>query len=157
MLIVADSSARIALAACDGLELLLQVFDDLKVPEAVYSETVAPEKPYSEILGAFLSDKVAKVDASRWVLAAGGLGRGEIEAMALYKQLDADALLIDDRRARIVAEHNQVNCIGALGFLLLAKQNGAIPSVKLYVQKLRQSSIYYGEALLVTVIKLAGE
>lgn len=43
-----------------------------------------------------------KVDTGRWVLAAGGLGRGEIEAMALYKQLSADALLIDDRRARVI-------------------------------------------------------
>jgi uncharacterized protein len=79
MLIVADSSALIALAACDGLDLLLNVYDEIKVPEAVFSETVAPEKPYSEILGAFLSDKVVHVDATRWVFTAGGLGRGEIE------------------------------------------------------------------------------
>lgn len=157
MLIVADSSALIALAACDGLELLLTIYDEIKVPEAVFSETVAPEKPFSEILGNFLSDKVVQVDAARWVLAAGGLGRGEIEAMALYKQLNADALLIDDHRARIIAEHNQVNCIGALGFLLIAKQSGKIQSVKPFIQKLRQSSIYYSEDLLEKVIKLAGE
>lgn len=157
MLIIADSSALIALAACEGLELLLQVYDDLKVPEAVFYETVAPEKPYSEILGIFLSDKVVKVDAARWVFAAGGLGRGEIEAMALYKQLNADALLIDDHRARVIAEHNQVNCIGVLGFLLLSKQSGKILEVKPYVQKLRRSSIYYSEDLLKKVIKLAAE
>jgi uncharacterized protein len=157
MLIVADSSALIALAACDGLDLLLNVYDEVKVPEAVFSETVAPEKPYSEILGAFLSDKVVHVDATRWVFTAGGLGRGEIEAMALYKQLNADALLIDDHRARVIAEHNQVNCIGALGFLLLAKQSSIILSVKPYVQELRKSSIYYSDELLEKVIKLAGE
>lgn len=147
MLIVADSSALIALAACDGLELLLKVFDDLKVPEAGYAETVSPEKPYSETLGKFLSDKVVKADTSRLILAAGGLGRGEIEAMALYKQINADALLIDGHRARVIAEHNQVNCIGALGFLLLAKQGGRIIEVKPYIQKLRESSIYYREDL----------
>jgi uncharacterized protein len=157
MLIVADSSALIALAACDGLDLLLKIYTEVKVPEAVFSETVAPEKPYSEILGNFLSDKVMHVDAARWVFAAGGLGRGEIEAMALYKQLNADALLIDDHRARVIAEHNHVNCIGALGFLLLAKQSGKTQSVKPYVQKLRQSSIYYSDDLLEKVLKLAGE
>lgn len=157
MLIVADSSALIALAACNGLELLLKVYDEIKVPEAVFSETVTPEKPYSELLGNFLSDKVVHVDTARWVLAAGGLGRGEIEAMALYKQLNADALLIDDHRARVIAEHNQVNCVGALGFLLLAKQRGRIRNVKQYVQKLRQSSVYYSEDLLDKVLKLAGE
>jgi len=157
MLIVADSSALIALATCDGLDLLLQVYDDIKVPEAVFTEIVAPEKPQSDALGSFLSGRVIKVDTTRWVLAAGGLGRGEIEAMALYKQLSADALLIDDHRARTIAEHNQINCIGALGLLLVAKQHGKINEVKPYIQKLRQSSIYYGDALLNRVLNLAGE
>src|ERR1043165_239683 len=148
MLIVADSSALIALAVCDGLDVILQVYDDLKIPEAVYMEIVAPEKPYSDALGAFLAERVVKVDVSRWVVTAGGLGRGEIEAMALYKELSADALLIDDHRARMIAEYNQINCIGALGLILLAKQNGIISKVAPYIQKLRNSSIYYGDPLL---------
>jgi len=157
MLIVADSSALIALATCDGLDLLLQVYDDIKVPEAVYAEIVAPEKPQSDALGSFLTGHVIKVDTARWVLTAGGLGRGEIEAMALYKQLSADALLIDDHRARMVAEHNQINCIGALGFLLAAKQQGGVKKIAPYIEKLRHSSIYYGDDLLSQVLKLAGE
>jgi uncharacterized protein len=157
MLIVADSSALIALATCDGLDLLLQVYDDIKVPEAVYAEIVAPEKPQSDALGSFLSGRVINVDATRWVLTAGGLGRGEIEAMALYKQLSADALLIDDHRARVIAEHNQINCIGALGLLLIAKKRGKIDQIAPYVDKLRHSSIHYGDVLLNKVLKLAGE
>lgn len=157
MLIVADSSALIALATCDGLDLVLKLYDDIKIPEAVYAEIVAPEKSQSDALGAFLAERVIKVDTARWVLTAGGLGRGEIEAMALYKQLSADALLIDDQRARVIAEHNQINCVGALALLLLAKQRGKISEVTSYVQKLRQSSIYYGDELLDRVLKLAGE
>ena len=157
MLIVADSSALIALATCDGLDLILQVYDDIKVPEAVYAEIVAPEKSQSDALGSFLSERVVKVDTAQWVLTAGGLGRGEIEAMALYKQLSADALLIDDHRARMIAEHNQINCIGALGLLLVAKQRGKLSEIAPYIQKLRQSSIYYENALLDRVLKLAGE
>ena len=90
-------------------------------------------------------------------MSPGGLGRGEIEAMALYKQLSADALLIDDHRARVIAEHNQIECIGALGLLLVAKRRGKISALAPYVQKLRQSSIFYGDALLDKVMKLAGE
>jgi len=157
MLIVADSSALIALAICDGLDVILQIYDDIKVPEAVYAEIVAPEKPQSDALGLFLAERVIKVDTTRWVLTAGGLGRGEIEAMALYKQISAEALLIDDHRARVIAEHNQINCIGALGLLLIAKQRGKINEIAPYIQKLRQSSIYYGDVLLDSVLKLAGE
>jgi predicted nucleic acid-binding protein len=157
MLIVADSSALIALATCDGLELILQIYDDLRVPDAVYREIVAPEKPQSDKLGEFLSNRVVKVDTTRWVLNVGGLGQGEIEAMALYKELSADVLLIDDRRARTIAEHNKINCIGALGFLLFAKQRGVIGKIAPYIQRLRNSSIYYDETLLQKVLQVAGE
>jgi hypothetical protein len=157
MLIVADSSALIALAVCDGLDVILQVYDDLKIPAAVYAEIVAPEKPHSDALGSLLAERVVEVDASRWVVTAGGLGRGEIEAMALYKQLSADVLLIDDHHARVIAEHNQICCIGALGLILVAKQRGKINAVAPYVSKLRQSSIFYGDELLDKALRLAGE
>lgn len=157
MIIVADSSALIALATCDGLDVLLRVYDDVRVPQAVYIEVAEPEKPQAAALETFLSGRVMQVDTTHWVLAAGGLGQGEIEAMALYRQLSADALLIDDHRARVIAEHNQINCIGTLGVLLFAKQVGKIDKIAPYIQKLRPSSIRYGEALLNKVLKLAGE
>jgi len=47
------------------LDVLLRVYDDVKVPEAVYAETVAPEKPQSDLLGEYLAGRVVKVDASR--------------------------------------------------------------------------------------------
>jgi predicted nucleic acid-binding protein len=39
----------------------------------------------------------------------------------------------------------------------VAKRNGMIGEITPYIQKLRQSSIYYGDALLDRVLKLAGE
>jgi predicted nucleic acid-binding protein len=157
MLIVADSSALIALATCEGLDILLQIYTDVRVPGAVFDEVAGQDKPQAVALEAFLSGRVMQVDLFHWTLTAGGLGLGEIEAMALYKQISADALLIDDHRARVVAEHNHINCIGALGILLMAKQNGKIEKVSPFVEKLRSSSIHYGKALLEKVLNLAGE
>lgn len=157
MLIVADSSALIALAICDGLNILSDIYDEIKVPRAVYEEVAKPEKLQATVLESFLRGRVMDVDTTHWVLAAGSLGQGEIEAMALYKQLSADALLIDDHRARVIAEYNHITCIGALGVLLFAKQNGNIEQISPYVQKLRSSSIHYGDALLDKVLKLAGK
>ncbi len=157
MLVVADSSALIALATCDGLDILPRIYDDVKVPQAVYEEVIKPGKPQAAELETFLSARVIEVNTTQWVIAASGLGRGEIEAMALYKQLSADALLIDDHRARIIAEHNQINCIGALGVLLYAKQSRKIDRLTPYIQKLRASAIRYEDALLDKVLKLAGE
>ena len=157
MLVVADSSALVALSVCNALELLLKVYDDIRVPQAVYDEVVINGKPQSTALQSFLEGRVASVDLSRWVLAAGGLGQGELEAMALYRQLSADALLIDDRRARAVAERNQIVCVGVLGFLLMAKRRGLIQRVAPCVEKLRSSSLYYGDDLLEKLLLLADE
>ncbi len=157
MLVIADSSALVALATCDALDVLVQIYEDVKVPTAVYDEVVVPGKPQGVALATFLTGRVVSVDMSRWIVVAGSLGRGELEAMALYKQLSADALLIDDRRARAIAEQNQIVCVGALGILLLAKHKSVIREIKPYVDKLRSSPLHYAEALLAKVLSLADE
>lgn len=157
MLVIADSSALVALATCDALDVLTRIYEDIKVPQAVYDEVVVAGRPQAAVLSSFLTRRVVNVDISRWVLAAGGLGQGELEAMALYKQLSANTLLIDDRRARVIAEHNQIVCIGAVGVLLLAKHRAIIPQIAPYLEKLRDSPLYYGETLLAKVLSLANE
>lgn len=157
MLIVADSSALIALATCDGLDLLLQVYEDIKVPEAVYAEIVSPEKSQSDALGTFLVGRVVKVQPIQKIFVTTGLGRGEVEAMSLYNQISADILLIDDQKARLIAEQNNIICIGVLGFLVVAKQKNVIKKVKPYIQKLKDSPIYYGDELLKRVLQIAKE
>jgi predicted nucleic acid-binding protein len=157
MLVIADSSALIAFASCDALDVLTRIYENIRVPQAVYDEVVVANKPQAGILSRFLAGRVVNVDMLRWVLAAGGLGQGELEAMALYRQPSADLLLIDDRRARAVAEHNQIVCTGTLAILLLAKHRGIIQQVAPYVGKLRTSSLHDGEALLARVLFLANE
>lgn len=41
--------------------------------------------------------------------------------------------------------------------LIIAKQNGIIDEIASYIEKLRNSSIHYGDDLLNSVLKLAGE
>ena len=45
MLIIADSSALVALAICDGLRLLDQLFEEIKVPQTVFNEVVVEGEP----------------------------------------------------------------------------------------------------------------
>lgn len=79
MLVIADSSALVALSTCDALDVLLQTYDDIRVPQAVYDEVIIKGKPQSASLETFLVGRVMSVDLSQWVLAAGGLGQGELE------------------------------------------------------------------------------
>ena len=108
MLIIADSSALVALALCGGLDLLDQLFDTIQVPQAVYQEVVVKGKPAAQTLQAYLQGKVVPVSLTNIIITGGGLGQGELEAMALYKMTCADYLLVDDSRARKVARLNQI-------------------------------------------------
>lgn len=157
MLVIADSSALLALAACDGLGLLLGLFQQVAVPRAVFDEVAVSGKPAAEKLREFLRSRIVEVDSRRFVLEAGSLGRGELEAMALYRQLGADRLLMDDRRARRVAHLNDIAVIGTLGILLIAKDAGLIQSLGPFVERLRDSEIYFSDRLLQHALELAGE
>jgi predicted nucleic acid-binding protein len=87
MLVVADTSALLALAACDSLPLLDALFEDVRVPGAVFRECTVEGKPPTDMLRTYLQGRVDDVDLTEFVVVASGLGRGELEAMALYKRL----------------------------------------------------------------------
>ena len=157
MILVADCSALIALASCDGLHLLDALFGTVIVPEAVYREAVVGDKPEAQQLKQYLQGKVRKIDAVGSVLLDGFSDLGETEAMLLYKQYSADKLLIDDKRGRRMAKINYISTIGSLGVLLAAKQAGLIDQIFPFVNKLASSDIYVSAALIATVMNIAGE
>lgn len=102
MILVADASALIALATCDSLSLLDALFGQVLVPQAVYDEVAIHDKPQSARLHRYLLNKIRAVDMRRYVFLDAYADIGETQAMLLYKELDADFLLIDDRRGRKV-------------------------------------------------------
>ncbi len=44
MIVIADSSALVALSACQCLPVLEQLFGEVKVPEAVFGEVCVPRR-----------------------------------------------------------------------------------------------------------------
>ena len=153
-MIIGDSSALVALSIMDRLDLLETIFGKIYVPQAVYDEVVVSHKTQSVKLKNFLADKVIAVDLT---IAQIGLGQGELEAIALYKNLDANFLLIDDRRAKSFAKLNDVNVIGSLGVMLLAKEQGVVDSIRSDLEKLIKSDIFISENLINKVLASIGE
>ena len=104
MIVIADSSALVALSICDGLHLLDDLFGVVKVPQAVYDEVCVMHKAESHALQFYLQSKVCDVSSVIPIEKSNGLGKGELAAIALYKELSAaDLLLIDDALAKKVA------------------------------------------------------
>jgi uncharacterized protein len=157
MLVVADSSALVTLSICNSLPFLDSLFGEVIVPQAVYDEVCIANKPESQALKSYLTGKASSVQQSITIEKSAGLGKGEFAAMILYKHLSADLLLVDDSRAKKVAYLNNLEVMGSLGVLLLAKKQGLIDSVKPLLNRLRNSYIYVSEELLDQVLVLAGE
>jgi predicted nucleic acid-binding protein len=157
MLIVADTSALIALAACNALPLLDHLFQDVRVPPAVFRECAVSGKPGTERLESYLRSRVIEIDLQNFVISVAGLGQGELEAMALFKHLRAERLLVDDHRARKVAHLNGIDVVGSLGVLLLAKESGLITQVRPLIIEIQAAGVRYGDQLVAEVLRLAGE
>ncbi|HEX6039737.1 DUF3368 domain-containing protein [Longimicrobium sp.] len=81
------------------------------------------------------------------------LESGEAEAIALAVQLAAELLLVDERKARQIAQGLGIRITGVLGILVEAKQRGLISSVKEVVDPImdtidfRLSSAVYEQVL----------
>lgn len=153
-MIIGDSSALISLSVVDKLELLEKLYKNLFVPQAVYDEVTQVGKPQSDKLKDFLQSRVKVVDLNLTKL---GLGIGELEAITLYKELDADVLLIDDNRAKKYAVLNDVKVIGSLGILIKAKENGYIEKIKPLLEKIMQSEVYISDKLVSRVLDICDE
>lgn len=156
-MIIADTSALIALAACERLSLLEALFERVSVPPAVLRECRISGKPFADVLSAFLQEKVVTLDAHDPLIRAAGLAEGEREAMALYRKLHADRLLLDDARARRVARLNDIDVIGSIGILLLAKERGSIDRIVPSLESMRLAGIFLSSALIDEARRLAGE
>ncbi len=157
MIVVSDASVLLALANCDSLHLLESLFQEVQVPGAVFDELAIPGKPKAESVSRFLEGKMTRIDFLELAVESPGLGRGEREAMALYRHLGADLLLVDDKRARKAAQANGIRISGSLGVLLLAKQRGLLKRVRPLLEELQASEIYVDDRLIRKTLQLAGE
>ncbi|MDX1960246.1 MAG: hypothetical protein SFU98_16880 [Leptospiraceae bacterium] len=87
MILVADSSALIAISSCNSLTLLDKIFGEVKVPLEVYQEIISGNKFQSETLDKYLSGKILEVKKENLIILDNTLDQGEISAMILYKKL----------------------------------------------------------------------
>ena len=120
-------------------------------------EVAAQDKPHSARLQSYLKGKVRSVDMQHFISLDAFADAGETQAMLLYKEVNADYLLVDDRRGRKVAKINRIKTVGSLGVLLQAKRAGLIPLVAPLIVQITASPIFMSENLILTVLELAGE
>ncbi|WP_420460935.1 DUF3368 domain-containing protein [Neolewinella sp.] len=85
------------------------------------------------------------------------LGPGESSCIAIALGQERPLLTIDDRQAKKIAEKLGVECIGSLGVLLIAKQQGVFAEVGSILQQIQLTDFRVSHQLLDKVRRLAGE
>lgn len=160
MILVLDSSALITLARIGRLHLLRGFADEVVIPHAVYDEVVrrgSGRPGQTEIAHAsWISHRRIRDRAARGRLET-ELGHGEAEAIVLAKELAADFVILDDARARQIAESQGLRVTGLLGLLLLAKERGLVEAVKPVLDEMVNAGFYVADAVYQDVIDAAGE
>lgn len=86
------------------------------------------------------------------------LDLGEAEAVALAVEIQANQVLIDERRGRLVAARLNLRCTGILGILVEAKSQGLVAEVKPLLDALvNKAGFWVGEPLYNGVLRLVNE
>lgn len=151
-LVIADTGPIISLAVIKKLELLNTLFDEVFVPKAVWDELNENKKNFEfDIIEKYFKTKVRKIKSINNLTFM--MDYGESEAVILYKESNAQFLLIDDKKARKIAENFQVECIGTIGILIAAKESGLISSLKPYFVNLLKNKRYYSKNLLNRILE----
>jgi len=86
-----------------------------------------------------------------------GLGPGESEAITLASELSAARLILDDKKARRIAQQLGLPVTGTLAVLLRAKQQGFIPNVRDVLDDLAVAEFRVSDALIQDTLRQAGE
>lgn len=133
MIVISDTSPITSLAAIGKLDLLQKVYDRIIIPQGVYNEmaNLADEVPGTKEVKTL--DWIETKTVSNLALVEQlktKLDQGESEAIALAIELKADLLIIDENPGRNVAKMLNLNLIGILGILLIAKQRGFLANIK---------------------------
>ncbi len=130
MLIISDTSAITNLIQIEQLNILKQLFGKVYIPKKVYQELSVYESQKNDI------------DLQKWLLVKTVLNQnevkkiekqldpGEAEAIVLAKEMQANLLIIDERKGRKLAENYGLQIIGLLGILIQGRKNGYLKKLK---------------------------
>lgn len=147
--IIADTSCFIILANIGEIELLKALYGTVLTTNEVEAEYGEPFPGWVEIKSP--ADKTLQHVIEMEV------DKGEASAIALAVEITGSILIVDDYKARRVAEKLELTITGTLGVIIKAKLSGIIPGIKPYLNKMKETGFYLSDEIIKQALKESGE
>ena len=147
--IISDTSCLIILTKIGEIDLLRQLYKTVTITQDISLE-------YGENLPEWFEVQQVK-DYYRQQLLEMQIDKGEASAIALALETSDNIVILDDWKARKVAERLGISVTGTLGVIIKAKNTGIIPSIKPYLDKIRDTNFRISEELEQIALKEANE
>ena len=148
-IIISDTSCFIVLAKIGELNLLRDVYKQI-----ITTSDIAAE--YGEKFPDWVEICEVK-DKYRRQLLEMQIDKGESSAIALAIETPGSTLILDDYKARKIAERLHIPYTGTIGVIVKAKLIGLIPSIRPLLGKIRQTDFRISMEIEIQALIEAGE
>ena len=145
--VVSDTSPLHYLVECDAIEILPALFQQILIPPTVQRELQHPRTPARVRAWAGSLPPWVKVQAPAVLDDSLNVDQGEKEAICLAREVQAVAILMDDRKGRAEAVRCGLRVAGTLGLLEAAAARGLVDFAAV-IQRLRQTNARLDEELI---------
>jgi predicted nucleic acid-binding protein len=131
------------------LELLHKLYGQIITTLDIATEFGEPLPDWVEI--------APVADKSKQQLLELQLDRGESSALALALETPNCTIILDDIKARKIADRLGLIYTGTIGVIIKAKQQGLIPSIKPILERCKQSGFRISDEIVIQALKQANE
>jgi len=157
--VIMNASPIICLTNAGITDILPSLFKDIVVPEEVKREILVKgannlkEKVFASYQWIRLVDDIVIAPQ----VASWDLGQGESAVISFVLENPDFWAVIDDREARRCAMALHCRHTGTLGIIVLAKRRGVIPSIRGYIERLKEAGLWLSDELVDQVCRKSGE
>ena len=126
------------------------------MPKIIISDTSCFAIEYGEPLPEWV-EIVNVTDKSKQRLLELQIDKGESSGIALAMETPDSTLILDDHKARRIANQLALSFTGTIGVIVKAKLKGLIPTIKPLIAKIRQTDFRLTDELEHQALKQANE
>ncbi len=144
-IVISDTSCLIILSNTNELEILKHLYGEIITTEEISKEFGEPLPDWIIIRSP--DDLLIKRSLEQQI------DKGEASAIALALETPGCTIILDDLKARKIAEKYGLKITGTLGIILQANEKGIVKSVKLILEKMKKSGFRINDEIENEILK----